>query len=52
MADVANSIAKLWGPGAFLFPSQGVQGLYYPAVSSLVYISYIITYYYYYVAIY
>ncbi|OXA55582.1 RNA binding protein fox-1 3 [Folsomia candida] len=30
-ADVANSIAKLWGP-AFLFPaSQGVQGLYYPA---------------------
>ena len=35
MADVANSIAKLWGPGAFIFPSQGVhhQGLYYPAVS-------------------
>jgi len=36
-ADVANSIAKLWGPGAFLFPThshhphhQGVQGLYYP----------------------
>jgi hypothetical protein len=33
-ADVANSLAKLWGPGAFLFPaSQGVQGLYYPTVS-------------------
>lgn len=31
-ADVANSLAKLWGPaGAFLFPaSHGVQGLYYP----------------------
>lgn len=39
-ADVANSIAKLWGPGAFLFPaSQGVQGLYYPAVSWLVKLS-------------